>query len=87
LAKIESGYRFMSKVYELISEEGITKPSTKRSRLNLFTKLLFVKVVISGAFIGQMWVKREREESPEIPIFDMLLKLCSKNNKNRTFMK
>ena len=39
------------------------KALLSRLRLNLFSKLLLVKLVISGALIGQARVKHERESS------------------------
>jgi hypothetical protein len=39
----------------------ISRPGDSRSRLNLFSNIILVNVVISGALIGQTRVKRERE--------------------------
>ena len=54
-----------------ISKKGITRPLLLRSWLILFAKLLLVKEVKPGALIGQNWVKRKRESSGLVPIFDI----------------
>ena len=56
-------------------QKGDPWASNSRSRLNLFSKLLLVIFVISGALVRQTWVKRERDSKGlEITIFDMYSK-------------
>ena len=54
-------------------KKWIPRPLRIYSRLNLFSKLLLDSIVISGAFIGQTWVKRERpwESLVVIPILNI----------------
>ena len=73
-----------------ISKKGINRPLLPRSWFNLFSKLLLVKDVKSGALIGQNRVKRERERRGlVIPIFDIFYPteetLYSKNRLAKPF--